>query len=155
MRVKDVMTQNPVCCRTSDSAQSVAKALRDEDVGSIPVIADADSRQLVGIITDRDLCCTIIAQGLDPATTEIEVVMKRNPVSCRAEQSLDACEKLMQLHQVRRVPVVDEQGRCVGMLSQADLARLEQPDKLHRTVAEISKPARAIILAAAIVQRAS
>ena len=81
--------------------------------------------------------------------------MKRNPVSCRAEQSLDACEKLMQFHQVRRVPVVDEQGRCVGMLSQADLARLEQPDKLHRTVAEISKPARAIILSTAIVQRAS
>ena len=155
MRVKDVMTQHPVCCRTSDSAQSVAKALRDEDVGSLPVIADADSRRLVGIITDRDPCCTIIAQGLDPATTEIEVVMKRNPVSCRAEQSLDACEKLMQIHQVRRVPVVDEQGRCVGMLSQADLARLEQPDKVHRTVAEISKPARAIILAAAIVQRAS
>ncbi len=155
MRVKDVMTQHPVCCRTSDSAQSVAKALRDEDVGSLPVIADADSRRLVGIITDRDLCCTIIAQGLDPATTEIELVMKRNPVSCRAEQSLDACEKLMQIHRVRRVPVVDEQGRCVGMVSQADLARLEQPDKVHRTVAEISKPARAIILATAIVQRAS
>jgi len=155
MRVKDVMTQHPVCCRTSDSAQSVAKALRDEDIGSLPVIADTGSGRLVGIITDRDLCCTIIAQGLDPATTVIDVVMKRDPVSCRAEQSLDACEKLMQSHQVRRLPVVDEQGRCVGILSQADLARLEQPDKVHRTVAEISKPARAIILSTAIVQRAS
>jgi CBS domain-containing protein len=155
MRVKDVMTQNPVCCRTSDSAQSVAKTLRDEDVGSLPVIADADSRRLIGIITDRDLCCTVIAQGLDPATTEIEVAMKRNPVSCRAEQSLDACERLMQIHQVRRIPVVDEQGRCVGMLSQADLALLEQPDKVHLTLAEISKPTRSIILAAASARRAS
>src|SRR5437016_4903745 len=152
MRVKDVMTQHPVCCRTSDSAQSVARAMRDEDVGCLPVIADGDSRRLVGIITDRDLCCNIIAEALDPAGTAIEIVMKRNPVSCRAEQSLDACEKLMQVHQVRRVPVVDKQNRCVGMVSQADLARVEQPDKVHRTVAEISKPARAIVLATAIVQ---
>jgi len=155
MRVKDVMTQHPVCCRTSDSAQSVARALRGEDVGCLPVIADGDSRRLVGIITDRDLCCNIIAEGLDPATTAIEIVMKRNPVSCRAEQSLDACEKLMQIHQVRRVPVLDRQGCCVGMVSQADLASVEQAEKVHRTVAEISKPARAIILATAIVQRAS
>ncbi|HSS96791.1 MAG TPA: CBS domain-containing protein, partial [Terriglobales bacterium] len=107
-----MMTQRSVCCRTSDSAQSVAKALREEDVGSLPVIAD--SGQLIGMITDRDLCCTIIAQGLDPSTTQIEIVMKRNPVSCRAEQSLDGCDKLMQIHQVRRVPVVDEEGRCIG-----------------------------------------
>jgi len=154
MRVKDVMTQHPVCCRTSDSAQAVAKALRDEDVGSLPVIADGNSRQLVGIITDRDICCTIVAEGLNPVTTSIEAFMKRSPVSCRAEQSLDACERLMQVYQVRRLPVVDEQGRCVGMVSQADLARLEQPDKVHRTVAEISKPARAILLAASMIQRA-
>jgi len=155
MRVKDMMTQHPVCCLTSDSAQSVAKALRDEDVGSLPVIADGDSHRLVGIITDRDLCCTIVAEGLDPRTTSIEPFVKRNPVSCRAEQSLDACEKLMQIHQVRRLPVVDEQGRCVGMVSQADLARVEQPDKVHRTIAEISRPARSIMLAASIIQRAS
>jgi len=155
MRVKDVMTQHPVCCLTSDSAQSVAKTLRDEDVGSLPVVADGDSPRLVGIITDRDLCCTIVAQGLDPVTTTIEVLMKRNPVSCRAKQSLDACEKLMQVHQVRRLPVVDEQGRCVGMVSQADLARLEQPEKVHRTLAEISRPARAVMLAGSIIQRAS
>jgi CBS domain-containing protein len=155
MRVKDVMTQHPVCCLTADSAQLVAKALRDEDIGSLPVIADADSHRLVGIITDRDLCCTIVAEGLDPSTTAIQGLMKRNPVSCRAEQSLDACEKLMQVHQVRRLPVVDEQGRCVGMVSQADLARLERPEKVHRTVAEISRPARSIILATSITQRAS
>jgi len=60
-RVKDVMTQRPVCCHASDSAQSVAKALRDQDIGSVPVVGDGDSQALVGIITDRDLCCSIIA----------------------------------------------------------------------------------------------
>jgi len=55
------MTQHPVCCHASDSAQSVAKALRDQDIGSVPVVGDGDSQALVGIITDRDLCCSIIA----------------------------------------------------------------------------------------------
>src|SRR6476661_4990554 len=105
MRVKDVMTQHPICCHASDSAQSVAKAFRDEDIGSLPVIADGESNQLEGIISDRDLCCTIVAEGLDPKVTTIEVFIARSPVTCRAEQSLDSCEKLMQLHQVRRVPV--------------------------------------------------
>jgi len=81
--------------------------------------------------------------------------MKRSPVSCRAEQSLDDCEKLMQIHQVRRLPVIDGKSRCIGMVSQADLARSERPDNVHRTVAEISKPALAIILATAVVRRAS
>ncbi len=71
MRVKDVMTQHPICCHASDSAQSVAKAFREEDIGSLPVIADGESNRLEGIITDRDLCCTIVAEGLDPKTTPI------------------------------------------------------------------------------------
>jgi CBS domain-containing protein len=124
MRVKDVMTQHPICCYASDSAQSVAKAFRDEDIGSLPVIADGESNQLEGIITDRDLCCTIVAEGLDPRTTPIAAYVRRNPITCRAEHSLDACERLMQMHQVRRVPVIDQRGCCIGMVSQADLARL-------------------------------
>jgi CBS domain-containing protein len=154
MRVKDVMTQHPICCHAGDSAQSVAKAFRDEDIGSLPVIADGESNQLEGIITDRDLCCTIVAEGLDPKTTPIATYVRRNPITCRAEHSLDACERLMQMHQVRRVPVVDQRGCCIGMVSQADLARSEQSDKVHRTLSEISKPARTIIAVSIMSQRA-
>lgn len=151
MKVKDVMTQHPICCQASDSVQTVAKALRDEDIGSVPIIADASSRRLIGIITDRDLCCNVLAEGLDPRTTSIEVYIKRNLVTCRADQSLDSCEKLMQLHQVRRLPVIDAEGRCIGMVSQADLARCEHPERVHKTIAEISRPARGIIVASRAV----
>ena len=64
MKVQELMTQHPVCCRPTDTANMVAEILRDEDIGSIPVVSEGDSGRLVGIITDRDLCCRILAAGI-------------------------------------------------------------------------------------------
>jgi CBS domain-containing protein len=145
MRVKELMTRQPICCHPSDTAQTVAKILRDEDIGSMPVISDGDSERLEGIITDRDLCCAIVAQGLDPKTTPIEGYITRDLVTCRPEQSLDSCEKLMQTHRIRRILVVDQELRCIGILSQADLALSDESNRVHKTVAEISKPSQVIV----------
>lgn len=147
MKVQQVMTEHPVCCRPTDTAQTVAQMLRDQNIGSMPVVADGDSGRLLGIITDRDLCCRILAEGLDPRTTLIDAYITRDLVTCRAEQSLDSCAKLMQMHQLRRILIVDKYAICVGILSQADLARSDQSEKVHRTVAEISKPPETIIAA--------
>src|SRR5437868_8927251 len=125
MKVKQVMTHYPQCCHLNDTAQTVARMFRDEDIGAMPVLSDGDSRRLEGIITDRDLCCGIIAEGLDPNTTPIAAFVSRGLVTCRPEQSLDSCERLMQMHQIRRVLVVDDGANCVGILSQADVARSE------------------------------
>jgi CBS domain-containing protein len=149
MRVQEVMTRQPVCCVCGDTAQLVAQILRDEDIGSLPVVSDHNSAHLEGMITDRDLVCRIIAEGLNPETTRIEGFVTRNPVTCRAEQSLESCEKLMQTHQIRRIPVVDKDGCCVGILSQADVARAEPSEKVHKTVAEISRPSQVIIVGSA------
>ena len=146
MKVYDVMTQHPVCCHADDTAQTVAKLLRDADVGCVPVIANDNSGRLEGIITDRDLCCSIVAEGLDPATTSIRAFIKQDPITCRREQSLDSCERLMQVHQIRRIIVIDGDGCCIGIISQADLARRELPEKVHRTIAEISKSSRGVIV---------
>jgi len=152
MRVKDVMTRYPVCCVSDDTAQAVAQTLRNEDIGSMPVVTDGESQRLEGIITDRDLCCSIIAAGLDPKTTPVGPFVTRDPVICRPEQSLDSCERLMQTHRIRRIPVVDDEARCIGILSQADLARSEDAPKVHMTVAEISRPSLAIIMPAPSTQ---
>lgn len=146
MKVHDAMTRHPVCCHADDTAQTVAKLLRDADVGCIPVIANDNFRRLEGIVTDRDLCCSIVAEGLDPTATSIRAFIKQAPITCRGEQSLDSCERLMQVHQIRRILVIDGDGCCIGIVSQADIARRELPDKVHRTVAEISKPSRNIVL---------
>jgi CBS domain-containing protein len=147
MQVQEVMTQHPLSCRATDTAQVVAQILRDEDIGSIPVIEDGVSKRLIGIITDRDLCCGIVADGLNPKTTCIEAYVTRDPVTCRPEQSLDSCEKLMQMHQIRRMMVDDQDLRCIGIVSEADVARADESDKVHRTLAEISKPSQTIIAA--------
>jgi CBS domain-containing protein len=141
MKVREIMTPDPVCCIPEDNAQKVAAMLRDQDIGSMPVVLDQSSRKLVGVITDRDLCCKLVAEGLDPATTKIDRIFSLQPVSCRDGENVAGCEQLMQEHQIRRIPVVDGEGRCIGIVSQADLALHEKPEKVSKTVAEISKPA--------------
>lgn len=143
MKVKDVMTKNPVCCRSTDSAIAVAGVLRDNDIGSVPVVS-SESQQLEGIITDRDLCCGVLAQGLDAKTTTIARFVTRNPVACSPEDDVESCEKAMQDHQIRRAPVIDGQGRCVGIVAQADLALKlkDQPQIFQKTVAAISSRPR-------------
>ena len=139
MKVRDVMTPDPVCCTPDDTAQKVARMLKDQDIGSVPVVLDQVSRKLVGMITDRDLCCNIVAEGKDPITTKIDRIFTLNPVSCRDGENIANCETLMQQHQVRRIPVVDGEDRCIGIVSQADVALKDKPEKVSKTVTEISK----------------
>jgi len=140
MKVREAMTPNPVSCVPNDTAQRAAKLMREHDIGSLPVVADRDSCNLLGMITDRDLCVSVIADGLDPKTTTIESYISTNPVTCRDGENLDQAERAMQEHQIMRIPVVDGEGRCIGIVSQADLALKDKPEKVSKTVAEISKP---------------
>jgi len=83
MKVKEIMSVNPAGCTPNDSAQKVAKMMCDLNVGSIPVVVDPQSRSLVGMITDRDLCCRVLAQGLDAKSTRIQEFVTYNPAICR------------------------------------------------------------------------
>lgn len=140
MKVREAMTPDPVCCIPTDTAQHVAQLLRDHHVGSVPVVVDQESRKLYGMITDRDLCLAVVAEGLDPKTTTIEDYVSLNPVSCRDGENLVRCERLMQEHQVRRIPIVDGEDRVIGIVAQADVALAEPPEKVSKTVKELSKP---------------
>jgi CBS domain-containing protein len=146
MKVREVMSANPACCTPEDSAQTAAKMMCDRNVGSIPVI-DRQSRTLVGMITDRDLCCSIVAHGLDAKTTPVQEFIAQNPVTCRDGENLEKCERLMQEHQVRRIPVVDGENHVIGIVAQADLALKDKPERVHKTVADISKSTRPSIAA--------
>ena len=140
MKVREAMTPDPVCCLTTDSAQKVAGILCKQGIGSMLVVSDHQSRKLIGIITDRDLCCSVVANGLNPQSTPIENFISRKLFACREGDSLDNCERLMQEHKVRRVPIVDADGRVIGIVSQADLALKDKPEKVAKTVAEVSQP---------------
>jgi CBS domain-containing protein len=139
MKTSDIMSNNPHCCLATDTAQQVAKTMCDRNVGLLPVVKDHESRKLIGVITDRDLCCSVVAQGLDPRNTKIQKFVTADPLSCTEDDNIDSCERLMQEHQVRRIPIVDRDNRVIGIVSQGDLALHEPPDRLSKTLAEISK----------------
>jgi CBS domain-containing protein len=142
MLVKDVMSKNLYCCAPSDTAQAAAKTMKAHGIGALPVVSDSTNRRLEGIITDRDLCCSVVAGAKLAETTKVVDVMTSNPVTCAAENTLDECEELMQEHQVRRLPVTDKQGRCIGLVAQADIALHGPVARVAKMVAEISKPAK-------------
>jgi CBS domain-containing protein len=147
MKIREIMSPEPVCCLPGDTAQQVARIMCDRNIGSVPVVIDQQSRKLVGMITDRDLCCSVISAGLDPKTTPIEKFISPDVVTCRDGENVEKCEKAMREHQVRRIPIVDADDRVIGIVSQADVALKDKPEKISKTVADISKPAHPSIAA--------
>lgn len=141
MKAQDVMTQNPSCVTPDSPLVEAARLMKDENVGVIPVVDATDSRTLVGILTDRDIAIRAVAEGRDTATTSVGHVMSRNVRSCRPDDSMDEVMELMGSEQIRRVPIVDERGSLVGIVSQADVV-LETSDaeRSDRVLEEISKP---------------
>jgi len=123
MRVSDVMSRHPAVCTVSSSAQTAAAMMKEHDTGIVPVVEDTYSNRLAGVITDRDLCLTVVAGGRDPNHTWIEDCMTLDPVFCVAEDTAETVLEIMKRHQVRRVPVVDNGKVLVGMVSLSDLVR--------------------------------
>ena len=119
MRAKDIMTKNPECCRRDDTARQAAQVMRDRDCGCLPIVDDAG--RVVGIVTDRDLAVRGIASGKDP-DTKLNDLMTPVAACCGPDDDLRDVEKKMAELQVRRIPIVDGGGRCVGIVSQADIA---------------------------------
>ena len=140
MRVKHVMTKNPICCVVSDQALRAAGIMRDEDTGIVPVIDNEQSLGLVGVVTDRDLCMSIVAEGRDPRAVAVDACMTRTVVSCSPNDSVTKVIELMQENQIRRVPVVDEQGRLQGIVAMADLVGRGdlKPAETHETLKRVS-----------------
>jgi CBS domain-containing protein len=141
MKSKDVMTKDPACCMSSDTVQQCAEMMKTHDVGSMPVVEDEGSRRLVGIITDRDVAVRVVGEGLDPKTTSVSDVMSREPVCVQPEEELDQAMERMKDRQIRRVPVVDEQHRLIGIIAQADVATQgHDNEKTGEMVRDISEP---------------
>jgi CBS domain-containing protein len=142
MKAQGIMTEGPACCTPDDTVEQAAKLMAENDCGCLPVVSDMDTKEIVGVVTDRDLACRCLGEGKG-AETHVAEVMSANPSCCTPESDVDEVERTMAERQVRRVPVVDDQGCCVGMIAQADLARHEREMDDHefrRTVERISEP---------------
>ena len=139
-KCNEVMTKTPVCCRPDDMVTKVAQLMESENIGSIPVIENDRTQKLVGIVTDRDLVLKIIAKGHDVKSTKVEAVMTRQVVTCRAGDDLQVALDTMAEHQLRRIPIVDNDDRIIGIIAQADVAtRVNLPEETAIMVKEISQ----------------
>jgi CBS domain-containing protein len=139
-KCREFMTTNLVCCLPDDVVAKVALLMESANIGSVPVIEDEQTQKLVGIVTDRDLALKIVAKGCDAHSTKVETVMTRQVVTCRAGDDLQKALDAMAEHQLRRIPIVDDNNRIVGIIAQADVAtRVNQPEKTATMVKEISQ----------------
>jgi len=139
-KCNEVMTKNPICCLPNAMVAEAAELMKSENIGSIPVIEDEQSKKLVGIVTDRDMTLKIVAGGLDAKSTKVEAVMTRKVVTCLAGDDLQKALDAMAEHQLRRIPIVDNDYKVVGIIAQADVAtRVDQPEKTAEMVKEISQ----------------
>jgi CBS domain-containing protein len=134
--VRDVMTQTVHAAAVTASIVTVAQVMRDEDVGSLPVVEDG---RLIGIVTDRDIVLRAVAEEVDLQTLTAGDLASHDPIAVEPGQDLDRALALMARHRIRRMPVVED-GRLVGMVAQADVA-LEAGEKdAGALLGEISQP---------------
>ena len=134
--IREVMTSNPCTIDADKPISYAAKMMRDEDVGLAPVV---EGDRLVGTLTDRDIAIRVVAEGHDPDSTKVKDVASNDVVTVDPQQSLDEALRVMAEHQVRRLPVVEEDGRVVGVVAQADVARLADDRKTGEVVERISQ----------------
>ena len=133
--VREAMTPSPTSIQSDASVVEAARLLTSEDVGSLPVVA---GEALVGMVTDRDLVLRVLGKDLDPHKTSVGDACTEDPEVATSDEPLDAALQRMAAKQVRRLPVVEE-GRLVGILAQADVARTSQATETGRMVEAISE----------------
>ena len=134
--IRDVMTSKVCSIDVDKPVAYAAKMMRDEDVGLAPIV---EGERLVGTLTDRDIAIRVVAEGRDPNSTRVSEVASTDLVTIDPEQNLDEALRLMAQHQVRRIPVVEEDGRLVGVVAQADVARQADDRKTGEVVERISQ----------------
>ena len=133
--IQDAMTSNPTTIESSTTAQEAARLMKSEDVGSLPIV---EGDRLIGTVTDRDLAIRLLAEGKSGDTTVGEIA-SRDLVTIDPQQSLEEAARLMAEHQLRRLPVCEEDGKLVGILAQADVAQSGHDTLTGETVQQISQ----------------
>ena len=140
MQVKNLMTADPACCTADTSLSEVARMMVDKDCGEIPVVENKSSKLPIGVVTDRDIVCRTVANGLNPLNLTAADCMSKPIVTVTPDMSLEECCRIMEENRIRRVPVVDDHGACVGMLAVADVALHTGKNVAGHIVKEVSEP---------------
>lgn len=141
-KCREVMSRNPECCLMEDNVVVAVDIMKDMNCGSVPVVDSHATNVLQGIITDRDICLYVVGNDLLPSTVAIRDCMTPDPVTCHEDDSVEAAINLMEENQIRRIVIVDDNNRVVGIIAQADLAvKVEESSyKVYEFLEKVSEP---------------
>lgn len=143
MKVRDVMTAEPTCCTADTSLEAVARLMVDCDCGVLPVVGDLTNKFPIGVITDRDIVTRAIAGGKNPLELTARDCMTSPAITLVADTALDDCLDMLEINQIRRVVIVDDDGHVCGILAQADVAAHASKRTAGELVREVSQPTQA------------
>ena len=135
-RIRELMTENPRTVNASTPVVEAARIMRDDDVGLVPIV---EGGRLTGTLTDRDIAIRVVAEERGLNSTTVREIASTDLVTIDPDQDLDEALRLMAQHQVRRLPVVEEDGRLVGIVAQADVARHGDDRETGQVVEQISQ----------------
>lgn len=139
MKVSELMTKNPATAMPNSGLQEVAQMMRDCDCGAIPVV---ENDKVVGVITDRDITIRVVAENKNLQDVKVRDVMSKQVYTAKESDDVRDVANQMEKHKVRRVPVVDDQGKCVGIVSQADIALNTTDRTTADLVQKVSEPGK-------------
>jgi CBS domain-containing protein len=148
MQVKEVMTADPACCLSETGLREVAQMMIDYDCGEIPVVDNKQNKKPIGVVTDRDIVCRTVAQGLNPLDLTVADCMSTPCVTVTPDTSVEECCEILQKNQIRRVPVIDAAGSCCGIVALADIALQTNKGVAGEVIKEVSEKSAAASAAA-------
>ncbi|HKO29882.1 MAG TPA: CBS domain-containing protein [Nitrospiraceae bacterium] len=142
MKIQEVMTASPTWCLPEDPSIQAARIMEELNVGIVPVVKSLTDRRLVGVVTDRDLCLAVVAMDQQPQAVSVQECMTTNMVACHPDEDIQQAADLMEENQVRRIPVVDQQGILQGMISTADICQRTNlsSDTTHQILKKVTEP---------------
>jgi CBS domain-containing protein len=120
-QARDIMTPNPMTCQETDTVYDAVRIMKSADSGVVPIVDQ--NQACIGVITDRDICMQVILNNMDPRSTMLADIMSRDLLTCRPDEDLNRILDQMEQRQVKRIIVTDQNNRCVGIISEADIAQ--------------------------------
>jgi len=144
-QVKDVMSSHPVTCLADATLEHVAKLMLEHDCGEIPVVDSEKSLSPIGVITDRDICIRTLALGKNPLLLKVRDFMTSPVTVVQVDKPIETCCEIMETKKIRRVPVVDLNGKICGMISLADIANKLDEAITSEIVKNVSQPGKSLV----------
>lgn len=138
--LEEVMTRDVACATAEMKLPEIAKMMVDCDCGEIPVVSSLQDKTVIGVVTDRDIVCRTLGKGINPMDLNVKECMTTDVVTADFDMTVEDCIAIMREHLIRRLPVVDDNNKLCGMISQADLVKYVNEDEAFELIQDVSQP---------------